>query len=178
MSAAFGHGGQGGLKGFSSGGGELQGVSLNLTALMDILSNLLFFLMASYTAQSLEVKQKDDLHLPVSSSQLSVKPSLTLLVGQNDIMLGNDFVVGIKGDQVLGAVGSQGADDEDRIVALYDRLRAVKDARVAAGRGDAPESDVILLLADRNTDSSVVMKVLKTAGLAGFVNVRFGVLSP
>ena len=163
------------MKGFAGGGGEIQGVSLNLTALMDILSNLLFFLLASYTAQSLEVKQKDDLQLPVSSSQLSVKPSLTLLVGQNDIMLGNDLVVGIKGDKVLGAMGT---DDEDKIVALYDKLRAVKDARVAAGRGDAPESDVILLLADKNTDSSVVMKVLKTAGLAGFVNVRFGVLSP
>ena len=61
-----------GVKGFGGSGSEIQGVSLNLTALMDILSNLLFFLMASYTAQSLEVKQKADLHLPISSSQLSI----------------------------------------------------------------------------------------------------------
>lgn len=167
-------GGGSGLKGFGSGSsGEIAQVNLNLTALMDILSNLLFFLLASYTAQSLEVKQKADLQLPISTSQLSVKPSLTLLVGQKDIALGADFVVGVAGDKVLGTV-----EEDDRIVALYDKLRAVKDARAAAGRGDAPDNDVILLLADKETDSSVVMKVLKTCGLAGFVNVRFGVLSP
>jgi hypothetical protein len=32
-------------------------------------------------------------------------------------------------------------------------------------------------LADKNTDSDVVSKVLKTAGYAGFVNVRFGVIA-
>ena len=165
-----------GMKGFGGGGGEIPSVSLNMTALMDILSNLLFFLLASYTAQSLEVKQKADLQLPISSSQLSVKPSLTLFIGQKEIALGNEVVVGVAGDKILGTVGGEG--DEDRIVALYDKLRGVKEARIAAGRGDAPESDVILLLADKGTDSSVVMKVLKTAGLAGFVNVRFGVLSP
>jgi biopolymer transport protein ExbD len=169
-------GGGSGLRGFGgggAGGGEIPSVSLNLTALMDILSNLLFFLLAAYTAQSLEVKQKADLQLPVSSSQLSVKPSLTLFVGQNDIQLGGETVVGLRGTEILGPV-----EDEDRIVPLFDKLRGIKDARAAAGRADAPEADVVLLLADKATDSSVIMKVLKTAGLAGFVNVRFGVLSP
>jgi hypothetical protein len=31
--------------------------------------------------------------------------------------------------------------------------------------------------ADQDTDSDVVTKVLKTAGYAGFVNVRFGVIA-
>jgi len=34
-----------------------------------------------------------------------------------------------------------------------------------------------LLLADKDTDTDVVSKVLKTAGQAGFVNVRFGVIA-
>ena len=98
-------------------------------------------------------------------------------MGQNDIQLGSDFIVGIKGDKVLAPPPAPG-DDEDKIVPLFDKLRGVKEARIAAGRGDAAEGDVVLLLADKSTDSSVIMKVLKTAGLAGFVNVRFGVLSP
>ena len=166
-------GGGSGMKGFGGGGGEIPSVSLNLTALMDILSNLLFFLLAAYTAQSLEVKQKPDLQLPVSSSQLSVKPSLTLFVGQNDIQLGGESVAAVRGAEIVGV----GADD-DRVATLFDKLRAIKDARAAAGRADAPDADVVLLLADKATDSAVIMKVLKTAGLAGFVNVRFGVLSP
>ena len=170
------HGGGGALA--SAGhGGEIPSVTLNLTALMDILSNLLFFLLAAYTAQSLEVKQKPDLQLPLSSSQLSVKPTLTLMVGQNDIHLGADYVCAVSGDKVQVPPAAAG-EDEDNIPPLYDRLRAVKDARTAAGRADAPDADVVLLLADKATDSTVVMRVLKTAGLAGFVNVRFGVLSP
>ena len=43
--------------------------------------------------------------------------------------------------------------------------------------GPDPEASGILLLADQDTDSDVVTKVLKTAGYAGFVNVRFGVIA-
>ena len=157
------------------GESTIEQVDLNLTALMDILSNLLFFLLAAYTAQSLEVKQKPDLQLPLSSSQLSVKPSLTLMVGQHDIHLGADYVCAIEGDKVVAPAS---ADDDERIAPLYDKLHAIKEARTAAGRADAPDADVVLLLADKTTDSTVVMRVLKTAGQAGFVNVRFGVLSP
>jgi biopolymer transport protein ExbD len=42
---------------------------------------------------------------------------------------------------------------------------------------DLPGQDVVLLLADRNTDSGIITKVMKTAGMAGFVNVKFGVIS-
>ena len=55
--------------GGGGGGGEAS-IALNLTALMDILSNLLFFLLASYTSQSVEV-ESGGLKLPASKSQLS-----------------------------------------------------------------------------------------------------------
>lgn len=166
-------GGGSGMKGFGGDGGEIQNVSLNLTALMDILSNLLFFLLAAYTAQSLEVKTKPDLSLPVSSSQLSLKPSLTLMVSQSQIEVAGEPVVGLSGDKIAGEV-----TEDETIVPLYERLRDIKDKRKAAGRDDAPEADYVLLLADKNADSSVITKVLKSAGMAGFVNVRFGVLPP
>jgi biopolymer transport protein ExbD len=162
-----------GMKGFGGDGGEIPSVSLNLTALMDILSNLLFFLLAAYTVQSAEVKQKADLSLPVSSSQLSLKPSLTVLVSRTRIEVAGEPVVAVEGDKIAGTV-----EDDDRIVPLYDKLDQIRSARKAAGRDEGAESDVILLMADRDTDSSVITKVLKTAGTAGFVNVRFGVLPP
>lgn len=166
-------GGGSGMKGFSNDGGEIQTVSLNLTALMDILSNLLFFLLAAYTAQSLEVKTKPDLQLPVSSSQLSLKPTLTLQVSRSRIEVGSEPIVAIAGDKVMAEIS-----DDDSIIPLYEKLRDIKEKRKAAGRDDGPEADVILLLADRDADSGVITKVLKSAGMAGFVNVRFGVLPP
>jgi hypothetical protein len=53
---------------------------------------------------------------------------------------------------------------------------SIKERRAQAGREQAGEASGILHLADKDTDSDVVSKVLKTAGRAGFVNVRFGVI--
>ena len=122
-----------------------------MTALMDILSNLLFFLLASYSSQTLELEKKADLHLPTSSSQLALEPTLTLMVTAGEIRVANKFVVGLADNKVKGTV-----EDDDRIVLLYDRLAAVKAQKEQAGSDYVPGSDVVMLLADRSIDSSVV----------------------
>jgi hypothetical protein len=54
----------------------------------------------------------------------------------------------------------------------------VLPARRAIMRNHTMDSLFVgLLLADQDIDSDVVTKVLKTAGYAGFVNVRFGVIA-
>ena len=68
-------------------------------------------------------------------------------------------------------------DPSGNIGPLYERLHTVKTGREAAGRADIADADLILLLADRGTDSKTITQVLKTAGHAGFYNVKFGVIS-
>jgi biopolymer transport protein ExbD len=161
--AAFGGGG---------GGGEGASIALNLTALMDILSNLLFFLLASYTAQSVEVESRAGLKLPSSSSQLALTPQLTITVTASRIDVSGVPVANVDHGQVVGAL-----DAEGRIGPLFERLRNVKLSRTAAGRADLVDADLVLLLADKGTDSKTITSVLKTAGHAGFYNVRFGVIA-
>jgi biopolymer transport protein ExbD len=156
-------------KAFSSGEGGGGGVELNLTALMDILSNLLFFLLASYTAQAIEVQQKKDLSLPASSSQAKLQKDLVVTVTRSQIQVASVPVCRIEAGKLVGTTV-----EEEKVVALYDKLRSLRSSR-QAGAGDA--GDTILLLADRSTDAALVSKVLKTAGMAGFPNVRFGVVS-
>ena len=152
---------------------ESSSLALNLTALMDILSNLLFFLLASYTAQSIEVQQKADIHLPDSNSELKLTPSLTITVTKREIQVAGVPVAVIKDNQIVSKV-----DDTDKILSVFQRLQNARSTRVAMGRGDdLPGQDLVLLLADRNTDSGIITKVMKTAGMAGFVNVKFGVIS-
>ena len=157
--------------GKGGGGGETASVSLNLTALMDILSNLLFFLLASYSSQAAEVAQ--NIKLPSSSSQLKLDPALTITVTARDIQLAGVPVAEIDKGMVKGLT-----EESEKIGPLFDRLKSVKAQRTAAGKDDmGPESEMILLMADKSTDSLVITKILKTAGSAGFVNVRFGVTS-
>jgi biopolymer transport protein ExbD len=164
----FGGSGMGG----GGGGGGAESTALNLTALMDILSNLLFFLLASYTAQSVDVDGKAGFKLPASTSELTLTPQVTVTITRSAIDVSGVPVANITDGALDGPVDAKG-----NIAPLYDRLRNVKLSRESAGRGDLAESDLILLLADKGTESKTITTVLRTAGYAGFVNVRFGVIA-
>jgi len=154
------------------GGGGDASLTLNLTALMDILSNLLFFLLASYSAQSVEVKTHAGLTLPSSTSQLALSPQITITVSSTGI-----DVSGIQVANVAGGLVSDPLDEDHKIGALYERLKQVRITRDAAGRGDMADANLVLLLADKGTDSRTISTVLRSAGMAGFANVRFGVVA-
>ncbi len=172
MSFGGGHGsGLGGAFAQDGGGSD---INLNLTALMDILSNLLFFLLASYSAQEMEVQAKQKLELPTSSSEAKVVMNLIVTVTKSQVLVADVPVATVDGT----TIGGSAIDESDRIVTLLQRLQSVKASREAAGQGGLPGHDTILLLADKGTDSTVVSKVLKTAGSSGYPNVRFGVIAP
>lgn len=166
-------GGKRSVFGGASGHRGTPVVMLNLTALMDILSNLLFFLLAAYAAQATEVENKTEMRLPSSSSQTRLQLQLTISISQQAVQVADVPVARIeKGKLVAGAEDEQGT-----IPPLYEKLVSIKERRAQAGREPTGEASGILLLADKDTDSDVVSKVLKTAGRAGFVNVRFGVIA-
>jgi biopolymer transport protein ExbD len=157
--------------GQASGGGTPV-VALNLTALMDILSNLLFFLLAAYAAQATEVENKSELRLPSSTSQVRLQLQLTISITQSAIQVADTPVA-----RVTKGLLADPVDEDGRIPGLYAKLVSIKGNRAQAGQEQNSEASGILLLADKDTDSDVVSKVLKTAGHAGFVNVRFGVIA-
>jgi biopolymer transport protein ExbD len=150
----------------------MASVALNLTALMDILSNLLFFLLASYTAQSVELEGQAGLKLPSSTSQLSLSPQVTVTITTSHIEVGGVSAAHVQHGEIVEPLDANG-----RVGPLYDRLRNLKATRQGAGRGDLADAALMLLLADKGTDSVTITRVLKTAGMAGFYNVRFGVIS-
>jgi biopolymer transport protein ExbD len=160
----------GGKKGAFGGGSDMPAdVSLNLTALMDILSNLLFFLLASYSAPS-EVAPKGDMTLPSSSTQVTTSKELTVTLTKKELFLADVPVA-----QVMnGKIGN--GDENEKIPALLERLQNVKASRAAAGQDDLPGQDTVLVLADKESDATQVARVLKTAASAGFVKARFGVV--
>jgi biopolymer transport protein ExbD len=139
---------------------------------MDILSNLLFFLLAAYAAQATEVENKSELRLPSSTSQVRLQLQLTISITQHAVQVADAPVARIEKGQLVEA-----PDEEGKIPSLYAKLLSIKERRAEAGREQAGEASGILLLADKDIDSDVVSKVLKTAGHAGFVNVRFGVIA-
>lgn len=159
-------------KGFGGGGGETLPISLNLTALMDILSNLLFFLLASYQTADVEVVAKAGVQLPASTSEVAAQKNVTITVTSDEIL-----VADVPTARLVNGAVQRGDLVGERIRPLLERLENVNAARRSAGMEGAPGSDTVFVLADKRVDSEVVTLILRTAGQAGFVNARFGVIS-
>ena len=62
-------------------------LSVNLTALMDILSNIIFFLLASFGAQTMQLTSASKVKLPSSTSELALKMTMSVAVGLEEVFV-------------------------------------------------------------------------------------------
>ena len=140
-----------------------------MTALMDILSNLLFFLLASYAASDIEIKGAENMQLPTSSSEQEATMSILVRVTID--------VIEVEGKPIVKVVDGKpaGRFDGDKIVPLHDELVRI-GVQGKKGVEMTEENTVLLVLADKRIDYELISKVLKTAGYAGYPNFRFAVL--
>jgi biopolymer transport protein ExbD len=165
-SSAFGSGSK---SGFGGGNDDIPNVAINLTALMDILSNLLFFLLASYAAANTQIKGADGMQLPASSSEAQATLSILVRVTLDKVEVEGRPVVYIKNGAFQAPI------DGDKIVPLFKELTRI-GTEGKDGVKMTDDNTVLLVLADKRMDYSLISKVLKTAGYAGFPNFRFAVL--
>lgn len=153
-----------------SGGGNEYEVPLNLVALIDVLTNLLFFLMVGFAAQEVQVKGADKIQLPTSSTKAEIELSVAVSITADEILVDHVPVARV----VNGKIDA--ARDGEKIVPIYDRLNTLRAARQAETAGLSKDDDVVFLLADRSAPFTLLGPVMKTAAMAGFPNFRFAVV--
>lgn len=142
---------------------------LNLTALMDILSNIIFFLMASFGAQTLEMSSAANVKLPTSTSELSLRMSVAVAVSQDEIFVEDEPVGRLNKGRLVGL-------DENRFLPkLGETLRRYRAQQLAKNERPKPEDDVVLFIADKRLKFSTIDRVMKTCARAGFTKFRFAV---
>jgi biopolymer transport protein ExbD len=142
---------------------------INLTALMDILSNIIFFLMASFGAQTLDMTSAGKVSLPASTSELSLKMSIAVAVGLEELFVDDEPIGKLKEGKLLGL-------DENRFLPkLEETLKRVKAQRLAQNERAQEADDVILFIADRRLEFETIDRVMKTCARAGFTRFRFTV---
>ena len=142
---------------------------LNLTALLDILSNIIFFLMASFGAQSLELASADKVKLPSSTSELSLRMSLSVAVGLSGLYVEDEPVAKLNNGRLLDL------DDERFVPPLEQALRRVRAQRLAKNEQRRDADEVVLFLADKRLEFDTIDRVMKTCARAGFTKFRFAV---
>lgn len=149
---------------------------LNITAMLDIMTIILVFLLKSLGESSAAVPQNDDLRLPKSITRTSPsEEGVVVTVSKSQILVGDSKVLVLPGRESLaqtgvGAQEKRSGPNDLYIVKLGNALQAARkiDRRVREAKGLDPSSSEAIIIADGTTPYRLLIEVLFTLGQSEF----------
>lgn len=155
------------MRSWRRGGRRIEPQSdLMLAAMVDMMVNVLLFLLTLYGSANVV----GDLQLPEGTSKTESTAQVALTITQQSVDVDGSPILGVQGG---GGWASLSEDGLTRgLDALESALRARHDA--SSSSDDQPRLAVQI---DRRVPWSVVEPLIRTAGDAGFVDLRFVVTS-
>jgi biopolymer transport protein ExbD len=145
---------------------------LNITAMLDIMTIILVFLLKTLGESSSSVPQSDDLRLP--GSVIKAPPpqeGVWVTVSKTQILVGDEKVLTLPGRESLAQAGvdaryKRSGPNDLFIVPLGNALMAARktDVAVRRAKGLDPSSSEAVVIADKGTPYRLLMEVLFTLG--------------
>lgn len=151
--------------------GEIR--ELNITAMMDLMTIILVFLIKSFSASSITVTASEDVRPPASSARATPKDTIAITVTQKSVMVGDkrrvDLVGGVAKPEDL-----QGSLVLPLDAALKKEVEKLK--KIAERNPGAPFSGEVSIIGDKRISYDLLSKVLYTAGQNELDKFRFIIL--
>ncbi|WP_257456434.1 ExbD/TolR family protein [Archangium lipolyticum] len=151
--------------------GEIK--ELNITAMMDMMTILLVFLLKSFASSSAALTASEDVRPPVSSTRATPKDTVAVTVTPKNILVGEKEVLRLTGGQIPPEA-LQG-----RLVVSLDaqlKKEVEKLKYIAERNPSAPFNRELSVIADKAIPYDMLLTVLYTAGQNELENYRFVVL--
>jgi len=139
------------------------GLDMNLVALIDIFTILIFFLMSSTGVEVLTSSRA--VKLPESTAEKSPRETIVVTIAGTDIL-----VDGRKVATVSEAMGVEG----DLIAPLKAELD-LQSSRQVVPKADDKQNKAVTIMGDKNIPYRLLRKVMYTAARANFSDVSFAV---
>ncbi len=145
---------------------------LNITAMLDIMTIILVFLLKTLGESSAAVPQSDDLRLPASiMKKAPAQDGVLVTVSKTQILVGDDKILTLPGRESLAQAGvdarfKRSGPNDLFIVPLGNALMAARrtDIAVRRAKGLDPSSSEAIVIADKGTPYRLLMEVLFTLG--------------
>jgi biopolymer transport protein ExbD len=149
---------------------------LNITAMMDMMTILLVFMLKSLSTQNSNITMSDQLTLPTSATTSNPAESISVTITKTAVLVDGDPVVPVH----LGNVDSSyksGGGTGLVITPLFNNLKnhATMHKLLASRSGGSFEGE-ITIIADKTTPYRLITEVLYTAGEAEYGKYRLVVL--
>jgi biopolymer transport protein TolR len=140
-----------------------NGLDMNLVALIDIFTILIFFLMSSTGVEVLTSHRS--VKLPESSAEKPPHETIVVTVSATEILVGG---------RAVARVSDALASDDDLIAPLKAELD-LQASRSVLGAGGAAKGQSVTILGDKAIPYRLLRKVMVTAARANFSDVAFAV---
>jgi biopolymer transport protein ExbD len=144
---------------------------LNLTAMMDMMTILLVFLLKSYATEPDKFQVNDQLRPPTSTIEETMDPAIMMVVTSEEILVDDERVVAVR------EVNTTGTGQQLAITPVFEALsRRVDHLKKLESLGGAPFDGKLLIVAHEGTPYALISAVLYTAGQAQLSRFRLVVM--
>ena len=141
--------------------------SLNITSLCDMFTIMLVFLLQTFAASELQIDPVQGLRLPSSNTNLNPVEGVRVVVTKEDLRLGEQVIVSLKDRKFeAAAVDSSDPNFLPLLFAELDKLAKDPEQKEHVKEGR------LLLQADASVPYDTLRKVLYTASMAGFPQLK------
>jgi biopolymer transport protein TolR len=141
-----------------------SGLDMNLVALIDIFTILIFFLMSSTGIEVLSSGQS--VKLPPSTAEKAPRETVVVTVSRDDIL--------VEG-RVVAKVAEVLATDGDLIAPLQAELASLQTSRKVIRAENEAAAKAVTIMGDKEIPYRLLRKVMATAARADYADVSFAV---
>lgn len=145
--------------------------TLNLTAMVDMMTMLVVFLLMSFSATGEILMVQKGIELPEAVNKATLKRAPIITITQDAITFNGEPM---SDPRTLRTDTSM----EWKIVELYERLKVEKTQFELQEMGEEERTSLrglVILQADKSTDAKVLNRVMKTAYASEYPNIMFAI---
>lgn len=144
---------------------ENKAMPMSLTSLMDVFTNLVFFLLISQGVTNVDEPPKE-IKLPDSYVEAKPRPTVNILVSDQAIM--------VQGE-VLASTAEAMAAEGDFIPAVKDRLEQIKATAIGLNAQTKDGNNEVTILANSKIPFKTMKKIMSTCTSAGYSKISLAV---
>ena len=139
--------------------------ALSLVALIDMFTNLVFFLLVSQGVTVIQAPRQE-VRLPDSYVEEMPRPTVVIMVSDKWVLVEGTQLATV--DEILNS-------KEDSITAIRDRLVQIKRKVIGLTDQTKAQSDEVTILADKELPFKVIKKLMSTCASAGYGKISLAV---
>lgn len=147
---------------------EMPVVELSLAAMVDMMINILIFLLHLYGRGAMVEPQSDDMELADSTTEEPLQLTVGVVVTRRAVEVGGQVIVDLEELQL-----PKGAVADGALPALTDALVAELSRERAKAKPGEPTEAQLLVQTDKRVPWSVLGPVLRSGAAAGAASYRF-----